>query len=127
MAQPVPVGAGPAPATGPAAQPPPPQAPTRRNTELTMLGFAAVLVVSALTLVTINQEQSLDVQILWYGLAFMGLFGVAHAAVRRYAPYADPLILPCVALLHGFGLVMIYRIDLAKAATVKDYTSAAPK
>jgi len=127
MAQPVPVGAGPAPATGPAGAPPPPQAPTRRNTELGMLIFAAVLVISALTLVTINQEQSLDIQILWYGLAFMGLFGIAHAAVRKYAPYADPLILPCVALLHGFGLVMIYRIDLAKEAAAKDYTPATPK
>jgi cell division protein FtsW (lipid II flippase) len=126
MAQPVPVGTGPAPATGPAGAPPPPQAPTRRNTELGMLIFAAVLVISALTLVTINQEQSLDIQILWYGLAFMGLFGIAHAAVRKYAPYADPLILPCVALLHGFGLVMIYRIDLAKEAA-KDYTPATPK
>jgi cell division protein FtsW (lipid II flippase) len=127
MAQPVPVGAGPAPATGPAGAPPPPQAPTRRNTELGMLIFAAVLVISALTLVTINQEQSLDIQILWYGLAFLGLFGIAHVAVRRYAPYADPLILPCVALLHGFGLVMIYRIDLAKKAADDTYTSATPK
>ncbi|GAB3913655.1 FtsW/RodA/SpoVE family cell cycle protein [Kibdelosporangium lantanae] len=127
MAQPVPVGTGPASATGPAGAPPPPQAPTRRNTELGMLIFAAVLVISALTLVTINQEQSLDIQILWYGLAFLGLFGIAHTAVRKYAPYADPLILPCVALLHGFGLVMIYRIDLAKEAANRDYTPATPK
>ncbi|TCO64632.1 FtsW/RodA/SpoVE family cell cycle protein [Actinocrispum wychmicini] len=129
MAQPAPAGAGPAGATGSGS--PPNTAPTRRNTELGMLGFAAVLVVSALTLVTVNQEQQLSVQIIWYGLAFLGMFGTAHMAIRRWAPYADPLILPCVALLHGFGLVMIYRIDLAAAENAaksqKAFAPATPK
>ncbi|WP_026421823.1 FtsW/RodA/SpoVE family cell cycle protein [Actinokineospora inagensis] len=88
-------------------------APTRRGTELLLLGFAAFVVTIALMLVEANQEQQLSLRIVWYGLAFLGLFGVAHVAVRRFAPYADPLILPCVALLNGLGLVMIYRIDLA--------------
>ncbi|GLZ41309.1 FtsW/RodA/SpoVE family cell cycle protein [Actinokineospora sp. NBRC 105648] len=88
-------------------------APTRRGTELLLLGFAAFVVSAALMLVEANQEQQLTLRIVWYGLAFLALFGVAHAAVRKYAPYADPLILPCVALLNGLGLVMIYRIDLA--------------
>jgi cell division protein FtsW (lipid II flippase) len=132
MAQPVPVAAGPAPATGQNNNAAPVNtAPTRRNTELAMLGFAAALVTGALMLVSINQEQTLTIQILWYGLAFMALFGIAHMAVRKWAPYADPLILPCVALLHGFGLVMIYRIDLAYAEkaiqTAKNYTPATPK
>jgi cell division protein FtsW (lipid II flippase) len=132
MAQPVPVGTGPAAATGQDnAVAAPPAAPTRRGTELMMLAFAAALVTGALTLVSINQKQELTIQILWYGLAFLALFTIAHLAVRKWAPYADPLILPCVALLHGFGLVMIYRIDLAKAekalANAKNYTAAAPK
>jgi cell division protein FtsW (lipid II flippase) len=78
-----------------------------------MLAFAAGLVTGALMLVETNQEQQLSLRILWYGLAYLALFGVAHAAVRAWAPYADPLILPCVALLNGLGLVMIYRLDLA--------------
>jgi cell division protein FtsW (lipid II flippase) len=132
MAQPVPVGTGPAAATGQDnAVVAAPAAPTRRGTELMMLAFAAALVTGALTLVSINQKQELTIQILWYGLAFLALFTIAHLAVRKWAPYADPLILPCVALLHGFGLVMIYRIDLAKAekalANAKNYTAAAPK
>jgi cell division protein FtsW (lipid II flippase) len=93
--------------------PPDRSAPTRRGTELTMLAFAAGLVTGALMLVETNQEQQLSLRILWYGLAYLALFGVAHAAVRAWAPYADPLILPCVALLNGLGLVMIYRLDLA--------------
>ena len=46
-------------------------------------------------------------------MAYLALFGAAHYAVRRWMPYADPLILPCVAVLNGLGLVMIDRLDLA--------------
>jgi len=80
-----------------------------------MLAFAAGLVTGALMLVEANQEQTLTIRLVWYGLAYLALFGIAHMAVRKWAPYADPLILPCVALLNGIGLVMIYRIDLAWA------------
>ena len=104
---------------------------TRRGTELMMLAFAAGLVTIALVLVDANQQQSLSLRIVWYGLAYLAVFGVAHLAVRQWAPYADPLILPCVALLNGLGLVMIYRIDLANSEravqTAKDYTASAPK
>src|SRR5690606_7273310 len=54
------------------------------------------------------------------GLAYLGLFAVAHFAVRKFAPYADPLILPTVALLNGLGLVMIHRIDLARLSSDPD-------
>ncbi|WP_424183657.1 FtsW/RodA/SpoVE family cell cycle protein [Actinokineospora sp. G85] len=101
------------PATGQNSASPENTASTRRGTELWLLGFAAFLVTGALILVEANQEQELTSRIIWYGLAFLGLFGFAHAAVRKFAPYADPLILPCVALLNGLGLVIIYRIDLA--------------
>lgn len=96
-----------------------------------MLGFAAFIVTCAFVLVQVNQEQALSWSILWYGLAYLALFAIAHFAVRRWAPYADPLILPCVALLNGLGLVMIYRIDLASAEKAiqssSDYSAVAPK
>lgn len=129
MAQPVPGGTGAAPnGSGVAAVP---GTPTRRGTELVLLAFAAVLVTAALVLVEANQEQSLSLQILYYGLAYLGMFGAAHFAVRRWAPYADPLILPCVAVLNGLGLVMIHRLDLAgheKALqTGRAFSEQAPK
>ncbi|KAA2263735.1 FtsW/RodA/SpoVE family cell cycle protein [Solihabitans fulvus] len=120
------VATGPASATSPGIRP-----PTRRGTELVMLAFAAAIVTGAMILVEANQQQSMSLDILYYGLAYLALFGVAHLAVRRWAPYADPLILPCVALLNGLGLVMIHRLDPAlraqAAAREHAYTDAAPK
>src|SRR3954470_13755508 len=108
--------AAPVAVAGPVASPAPDRpAPTRRGTELFMLSFAAVLVTGALMLVEVNQEEQLSWRLLWYGLAYLAVFAVAHLAVRAWAPYGDPLILPCVALLNGIGLVMIYRLDLAYA------------
>ena len=94
---------------------PPRELPKRRGTELALLAFSALIVTLAFVLVQANQEQELSWSVVWYGLAYLAIFGVAHLAVRRWAPYADPLILPCVALLNGLGLVMIHRIDLAEA------------
>jgi len=82
-----------------------------------MLAFAAALVTGALILVEANQEQELTMQIVYYGASYLALFSLAHLAVRKWAPYADPVILPCVALLNGLGLVMIHRIDLALEGT----------
>jgi 4-amino-4-deoxy-L-arabinose transferase-like glycosyltransferase len=87
--------------------------PTGRGIELVLLAFAAVLVTGALGLVEANQEQQLTQALIWVGLAYLALFTIAHFAVRTFAPYADPLILPSVALLNGLGLVMIHRLDLA--------------
>jgi cell division protein FtsW (lipid II flippase) len=110
---------------------PPRQLPTRRGTELAMLAFAAFIVTSAFVLVQANQEQELSWSVVWYGLAYLSIFTVAHLAVRRWAAYADPLILPCVALLNGLGLVMIYRLDLALAQRAaqdgEEYAADAPK
>jgi cell division protein FtsW (lipid II flippase) len=91
--------------------------PTGRGIELVLLAFAAVLVTCALVLVEANQQQELTRVLPLVGVAYLALFTGAHFAVRRFAPYADPLILPCVALLNGLGLVMIHRLDLAEAAS----------
>jgi cell division protein FtsW (lipid II flippase) len=92
-----------------------PPMPNRRNAELLLLGFATVITMVALLIVEANQEQGLRWDLLQYLIGYVALFGGAHLAVRRFAPYADPLLLPVVALLNGLGLVMIHRLDLAAA------------
>lgn len=110
---------------------PAPRATTRRGIELFFLIFAAVLVTGALMLVEINQEAQLTREIVYYGAAFLALFGVAHFAVRRWAPHGDPLLLPLVAFINGLGLVVIHRVDLGNAqkALIKhtEFTALVPK
>jgi cell division protein FtsW (lipid II flippase) len=89
-----------------------PPLPTRRNSELLLLCFAALITVAALLIVEANQERGLRWDLTGYGLVFLAVFGSAHLAIRRFAPYTDPLLLPIVALLNGLGLVMIHRLDL---------------
>ncbi len=101
-------------------------AATGRAVELGLLVFAAGLVTLALVLVEADQKQQLSRSLLYLGVAYLGLFAAAHAAVRWLAPHADPLILPCVALLNGLGLVMIHRLDLATAAQAIGAGEAVP-
>lgn len=86
--------------------------PTRRNAELGLLCFAALITAVALLIVEANQEQGVSWDLVSFTLAFLALFVGAHVVVRRFAPYADPLLLPVVALLNGLGLVLIHRLDL---------------
>ena len=45
-------------------------------------------------------------------IAFMVVTFGAHLAMRRWAPYADPLLLPLATMLNGLGIVFIYRLSL---------------
>ena len=92
----------------------------RRGKELVLLIAASVIVGFALLLVQLAQEQELSPALLWITLAFLGLSGGAHLLIRWLAPYADPVLLPGVALLNGLGLVMIRRIDMARGKGVME-------
>ncbi|MEO9198602.1 MAG: FtsW/RodA/SpoVE family cell cycle protein [Antricoccus sp.] len=89
--------------------------PQRRNAELLMLIFATVIVIAAQVAADFGLSGKLDPQIAWYALGYIGVWGVAHIVVRFTAPYADPILLPSVALLNGLGLVMIRRLDFSAA------------
>jgi cell division protein FtsW (lipid II flippase) len=83
----------------------------RRRTELLMLAFAVGVVLFAYANVGFGLNGKLPAGLAEYGLAYAAIVLVAHLAVRRFAPWADPLLLPLAALLNGLGIVMIYRLQ----------------
>ncbi|MET9695431.1 FtsW/RodA/SpoVE family cell cycle protein [Streptomyces sp. NPDC006529] len=85
--------------------------PSRRNTELFLLGFAVVIPIFAYANVGLAVHGKLPPGMFAYGLGLGLLAGLAHLVVRRYAKYADPLLLPLGTLLNGLGLVFIWRLD----------------
>ncbi|MFJ3824524.1 FtsW/RodA/SpoVE family cell cycle protein [Streptomyces nodosus] len=62
---------------------------------------------------------------LWTSFAVAAVLPLAcHAAVRRFAPHADPLILPLATLLSGLGLILIHRLDIAYESRYDSATAA---
>ncbi|MFF3542678.1 FtsW/RodA/SpoVE family cell cycle protein [Streptomyces platensis] len=86
-------------------------APSRRNTELAMLVFAVLIPVFAYVNVGLAKDGTVPAGVLGYSLGLGLLAGVAHLVVRKWAPYADPLMLPISTLLNGLGLIFIWRLD----------------
>ena len=83
----------------------------RRRTELAMLVFAVALVAFAYANVGFGLKGKLPPGMAEYMLGFIVLLAIAHLAVRKLAPWADPLLLPLAAALNGLGIVMIYRLQ----------------
>jgi cell division protein FtsW (lipid II flippase) len=82
----------------------------RRGTELAMLVFALAVVLFAYCAASLGLSDKLPSGPLVYVVVYAVLMLAAHFAVRRFAPHADPLLLPLAALLNGLGIVMIYRL-----------------
>ncbi|MFC8074825.1 FtsW/RodA/SpoVE family cell cycle protein [Streptomyces sp. NPDC057307] len=87
------------------------EAPSRRNTELAMLAFAVAIPVLAYLNVGLAVNDEVPSGMIGYGLGIGLLAGIGHLVVRKFAPYADPLLLPLATLLNGLGLVLIWRLD----------------
>ncbi|MFE9904717.1 FtsW/RodA/SpoVE family cell cycle protein [Streptomyces achromogenes] len=103
-------------------------APSRRNTELALLVFAVAIPVFAYANVGLAISDQVPSGLLSYGLGLGLLAGVAHLAVRKFAPYADPLLLPLATLLNGLGLVVIWRLDQSKLLqSLPNFVTAAPR
>lgn len=116
--------APPAPTSGPLAAPRTEPRRTERRTELILIAAAVGLVTVALLIVEAAQEQTITWELAKYVAAYTVLFGIAHLIIRRYAPHADPLILPLVAVLNGLGLVIIHRLDLGTGRTGESINSS---
>src|SRR5258708_654500 len=88
---------------------------TRRNVELGLLLFVAGILVVYAGVVEGNAIGSLTPDF-WVQTAVLAIiFAGAHLAIRFLVPYADPVILPAVALINGLGISFLRRLDLARA------------
>jgi cell division protein FtsW (lipid II flippase) len=75
-----------------------------------MLVFAFALVAFAFANVGFSLKGTLPSGTAEYMAAYIVIILIAHLAMRRFAPWADPLLLPLAALLNGLGIVMMYRL-----------------
>lgn len=98
----------------------------RRGAELFLLVLALIAGVGSYALVGLGVDGEVPTDLLSYGGGLVVLALAGHIAVRIWASYADPVLLPCVVALNGIGLAMIYRIDLAREAADSQAHAFAP-
>jgi cell division protein FtsW (lipid II flippase) len=92
---------------------------THRNAELGLLAFAMILVAVYGATVEANQLETITPKF-WVPAALLSLLFLAlHVVVRFTAPYADPVLIPAVALINGLGVGFLRRLDLARAIANK--------
>jgi cell division protein FtsW (lipid II flippase) len=75
-----------------------------------MLVFAFALVAFAFANVGFSLKGSLPSGVVEYLGPYVVIVLIAHLAMRRFAPWADPLLLPLATMLNGLGIVMTYRL-----------------
>ncbi len=83
---------------------------TRRNIELILLCVAAPLVVLLFAMLTLNNGEGLSVNTLGVPLGIFAAFVLAHLSVRKWAPGADPAVLPITFALSGIGIAFVTRL-----------------
>ncbi|MFI6485357.1 FtsW/RodA/SpoVE family cell cycle protein [Nonomuraea sp. NPDC050663] len=86
----------------------------RRVAQLVMLGFAVLIVMGAYANVGLAIDEQVPSGMLTYGLGLGGFMLAAYLVLAKFAPWADPLLLPLVTLVNGLGLVMIFRLERAE-------------
>jgi cell division protein FtsW (lipid II flippase) len=94
----------------------------RRTTELGLVVLGAVVTAALYTLASMGRTASLPANVVPFLLVVVALLVAAHVATRRFAPHADPTLLPLAALLNGIGYVFIARIDRNLAALQATWT-----
>ncbi|GAB3082908.1 FtsW/RodA/SpoVE family cell cycle protein [Corynebacterium aquatimens] len=85
-----------------------------RGRELFLLIFSAVLLLIMLLSLELSQGNAPGIEIVYLAGGFVGVFAIAHLAMCFAAPSADQVLLPVAATLNAIGLVIVYRLDLAR-------------
>lgn len=95
----------------------------RRSTEVGLLILGAFITGAAYVLASLGETASIPANIGPFLVAILGLFALAHIALRRLAPNADMVLLPVAGLLNGIGYVFIARLDPALAGLQAVWTA----
>jgi len=85
--------------------------PVRRRTELGLILLALLLTGGLYALASLGKAGSLPANIGPFLVVVCGLLLLAHVGMRRWAPHADPILLPTACLLNGIGYVFIARLN----------------
>lgn len=88
-----------------------PGATRRRNRELGLGILAVVTPAFGYLVIQLSEKPDVPTDLWLIFAAVLGLFVVAHLAVRALAPNADPVLLPIAAMLNGIGFMTIARLD----------------
>ena len=83
---------------------------SRRDTELWLLIAALPILVLLFAMLLINQRQDLTFSSFAVPLGLFAAFVLAHLTTRRFAPNADPALLPISFLLSGIGICFVMRL-----------------
>ena len=88
---------------------------SRRATELFLLLAACPVIILLFILAILNDGRALDFTTLAVPMGLFAAFIAAHVTVRRFAPNADPALLPIAFVLSGIGIAFVMRLapDLA--------------
>lgn len=88
---------------------------TRRNIELALLCIAAPLAILLFAMIALNQGEKLGWASIGVPVGIFASFIVSHLALRKFAPAADPAILPICFALSSIGIAFVTRLapDLA--------------
>lgn len=85
---------------------------TRRGAELFLL-VIAMTVVAVYSAAVETGMLGVVTPDFWVPVAILStVFLGVHIAIRYLAPYADPVLLPTVALINGLGVAFLRRLDL---------------
>jgi cell division protein FtsW (lipid II flippase)/cell division protein FtsI/penicillin-binding protein 2 len=90
----------------------------RRNTEALLLAAATPIVLLVFALVHGATRGDVQAADLLVPAGLLLAFGLAHLAARRFAPGADPALLPLAAVLCGLGLAVLTRLDAADGGSL---------
>jgi cell division protein FtsW (lipid II flippase) len=95
-----------------------------RNVELRLGIFSVGITGFGYVLVQLPEKSDIPADLWFFVTIFVGLYVLAHMAIRQFAPYADPSLLPLAAFLNGIGFVTISRLDPDLARTQVGWMAA---